>query len=91
LTSERTYVTVLLFNHTKRNVMNAPKKIVTSKPIEYHAAPYGHIATIPKGSELIPADNLPQGGYWVLPWEGMTEEQESWERNYGFHLKDGEF
>jgi len=26
-------------------------------------------------------------GFWSEPWEGMTEEDESWERNYGFYIE----
>lgn len=62
--------------------------IKTTKAIEYNCAPYGHIATIPAGTELIPASNLPNGGYWAEPWEGMSEEAESWMNNYGFHITD---
>lgn len=58
----------------------------TTKPIEYSCAPYGHIATIPAGTKLTPATNLPDGGFWAEPWEGMSEQAESWERNYGFHI-----
>ena len=62
----------------------------TKKEIRYKSAPYGHIAIIPKGTPVIPADNLPQGGYWAEPWSGMNEQEESWQRNYGFHLTDEE-
>jgi hypothetical protein len=64
---------------------------VTTKPIEYKAAPYGFIATIPAGSKVVPADNLPDGGYWVEQWEGMTEVEEAWGRSYGFHLTEEDF
>lgn len=62
----------------------------TRETIEYHAAPYGKVATIPAGTPVIPADNLPDGGWWAEPWEGMSEAEESWERNYGFLLDDSE-
>lgn len=63
-----------------------PKR--TRKEIVYKEAPYGYIATIPAGVSVEPADNLPQGGYWVQPWEGMTEKEEAWHRNYGFHVDE---
>ena len=58
----------------------------TKEEIEYKAAPYGRIATIPKGTAVIPADNLPIGGFWVQPWPGMDEQADGWMRNYGFLL-----
>jgi hypothetical protein len=62
----------------------------TTKPIEYRSAPYGHIATIPAGTKLIPASNLPDGGYWAEPWDGMTSIEEAWQRNYGFHITESD-
>jgi hypothetical protein len=62
----------------------------TKSQIEYKAAPYGRIATIPAGAQVIPATNLPQGGFWVEAWEGMTDKAESWGRNYGFHVTSDE-
>ena len=59
---------------------------VTTKPIEYHAAPYGAIALIPEGTPVTPATNLPEDKFWASPWEGMTPEAESWARSYGFLL-----
>jgi len=64
--------------------------LVTSKDIVYKVAGRGHIATIPKGTPVIDASNLPIGGYWVLRWVGMTDEQDSWWRNYGFHVWETE-
>jgi hypothetical protein len=58
----------------------------TPREIEYRAAPYGHVATIPKGTALFPATNLPEGGWWAGAWEGMTDQDMSWAANYGFHL-----
>ena len=63
--------------------------LVTKHVIDYQAAPYGHIATIPVGTPVEPATNLPIKEteiplYWVKPWKGMTPEAESWQRNYGF-------
>ena len=64
--------------------------LVTNRRIDYRAAPYGHITTIPEGTTVIPATNLPEPNqYWAEPWEGMSDHAESWERNYGF-LIDGE-
>tara|TARA_Y100000114_G_scaffold148683_1_gene162039 strand:- start:373 stop:543 length:171 start_codon:yes stop_codon:yes gene_type:complete len=51
--------------------------------------PYGLIATIPKGTRVIPADNLPQGGFWAEKWEGMSAIQEAWLDSYGFHIAAG--
>jgi len=63
--------------------------LVTNHPIEYRAAPYGRITTIPKGTPVIPATNLPdRDKYWSEPWDGMDQSAESWFRNYGF-LIDG--
>lgn len=62
----------------------------TKSQIKYKAAPYGHIATIPAGIPVRPATNLPEGGFWVEPWEGMTAKAESWCRNYGFHVASDE-
>ena len=60
----------------------------TTKPIIYKAMPYGYIATIPAGVKVIPAANLPRGGYWVdEPWQGMTEKAISWLNGYGFHIE----
>jgi hypothetical protein len=56
---------------------------VTKLEITYKS-PTGRY-TIPKGTECKPATNLPDKAlYWVEPWEGMSEGDESWIRNYGF-------
>ena len=57
----------------------------TKREIQYRAL-LGWIATIPAGTPVVPADNLPEGGYWVLPWPEMNEDAKSWNRNYGFHV-----
>jgi len=63
----------------------------TKTNIIYKAMPYGLIATIPAGTPCIPASNLPKGGYWIAgPWPGISERAESWLRNYGFHIEEGE-
>ena len=72
---------------------NGSDKLKTKRAIEYKAAPYGYITMIPAGVECIPADNLPDdepARFWVEPWEGMTDEAESWERSYGFLLEASE-
>lgn len=58
----------------------------TTKDIVYRSPTYGLIGTIPAGTEVSPATNLPNtnGCFWAEPWEGMTEKEESWSRNYGF-------
>jgi len=62
----------------------------TNRNIEYKSAPYGFIANIPKGTNVVPANNLPGPvRYWAEAWKGMTEFQMSWADNYGF-LIDGE-
>lgn len=64
-------------------------ELVTRSTIEYRAAPYGYITTIPKGTSVIPASNLPAtpARFWAEPWEGMSEDAEGWERNYGFLIE----
>ena len=63
----------------------------TKYNIPYAAFPNGTIATIPAGTPVVPATNLPEGGYWVdEEWDGMTDEQQSWMRNYGFLVTDEE-
>ncbi len=61
----------------------------TKHDIAYESMPYGLIATIPKGTRVIPADNLPQGGFWAEKWEGMSAIQEAWLDSYGFHIAAG--
>lgn len=63
--------------------------LVTKSDIEYSVAPYGVIAVIPEGTEVLPATNLPldqEKKYWVKNWRGMSEKEESWAANYGFLL-----
>lgn len=57
----------------------------TKQAIEYRK-PWGVGSfTIPKGVKVNPASNLPNScGYWAESWDGMTEEEESHQRNYGF-------
>ena len=63
---------------------------VTKRKIRYEAAFYGYITTIPKGTQVSPATNISNGGWWVESWPEMSEIAESWKRNYGFHLCDEE-
>jgi hypothetical protein len=66
---------------------------VVNEDLKYRAS-WGHRTFhIPAGTPVIPASNLPDEGlkrYWVEPWEGMTEEEESWQRNYGFLVTEEE-
>ena len=64
----------------------AMEKARTSHAIEY-SLPMGGKVTIPAGTPVEPASNLPDSSpikYWVKPWQGMDEYAESHERNYGF-------
>lgn len=65
----------------------------TVAPIEYFAAPYGKIATIPAGTSVIRAKNLPDNGeklYWAKGWRRMTQLERSWKNSYGFLLTEKE-
>jgi hypothetical protein len=64
-------------------------RMVTKADISYELFGTGKVS-IPEGTPVIPADNLPDGGWWVEPWEDMSKLAESWERNYGFLLRDDE-
>ena len=62
--------------------------MITKDTIEYRT-PNGHVATIPKGTEVVPATNLPEEGgprFWAESWDGMGQKAESWARSYGFLL-----
>ena len=67
----------------------------TSKNIRYHISGSGN-TVIPKGTAVFPADNLPLSlddglpRYWAEPWEGMSDDEASWERNYGFLIHPDE-
>ena len=63
---------------------------VTKYKIDYNSMPYGALAKIPKGTPVTPAHNLPDGGYWVENWKGMTKAQRSWADNYGYHVTESE-
>ena len=66
----------------------------TKTAIEYVSVPQGYVATIPAGTEVVEATNVPshdgQKRYWAEPWVGMSEEAESWARTYGFLLDASE-
>ena len=69
-----------------------PKPVVTHD-IDYKAAPYGYIATIPAGTPVIRATNLPPESeikYWAESWDNMSEQAQGWQRNYGFGLSESE-
>jgi hypothetical protein len=56
----------------------------TATDIEYRMEWCGK-TTIPAGTPVIPADNLPgPSRYWAESWDGMTETDQSWARTYGF-------
>lgn len=65
--------------------------MILTNAIEYHSAPYGFIAKIPKGTKLDPADNLPQENgvkkYWARAWPAMQKKARSWHENYGFLIE----
>ena len=57
----------------------------TAKDIVYVTMPYGKRVVIPKHTKVYPATNLPEKDkYWVEDWVGMSDEEKSWNRNYGF-------
>ena len=63
----------------------------TIRELKFYSAPYGYIATIPKGTPVIPASNLPRKDhFWAEEWQGMTEVASSWQRNYGFLIAPNE-
>lgn len=64
----------------------------TKKEIDYKSAPYGRIATIPMGTPVVRATNLPEKDkYWCEAWsEEMNEQEDGWLRNYGFLLSEDE-
>jgi len=67
----------------------------TLAPIEYSAAPYGKITTIPSGTSVTLAKNQPprddgQKQYFSKGWRGMTARERSWKDSYGFLLLEKE-
>lgn len=62
-------------------------RLVTIEEIEYSPAGTLQKFIIPAGTQVIPADNLPDSGaFWAVEWQNMGTEAESWGRNYGFLL-----
>jgi len=61
--------------------------LVTKETITYHTGT--GIFSIPKGVPVTLATNLVllKQHYWVEPWEGMSAQAESWQRNYGFLVR----
>lgn len=63
----------------------------TMAPIEYKAAGTLFKCTIPAGTEVVPATNLPHHPeaprFWAKAWDDMDDSAESWERSYGFLLE----
>jgi len=47
-------------------------------------------ATIPKGTAVRPADNLPPGGYWVDVPANASAELASWLNVYGVRVGPGD-
>lgn len=70
------------------------QKYKTSVEVNYSRGWSHTIIKIPKGSAVVPADNLPKGsGFWLvdLPeayWEDFTAI--SWHMNYGILLNEVE-
>lgn len=62
----------------------------TKEEIRYEVAHQYNVTVIPVGTKVVPTHNLPKGGYWACPWDGMTPQEESWMRNYGFHILEEE-
>ena len=63
----------------------------TKHEVHYQSAPYGAVTRIPKGTAVVPANNLPDDGkFWAAPWPNMSETEQSWHRNYGFLIEADE-
>ena len=63
--------------------------MITKNEIVYKAAPYGYVATIPKGTRVMRATNLPEedgAQFFAEAWGGMDTIETMWHRNYGFLL-----
>ena len=46
--------------------------------------------SVPPGTPVIPATNLPRGGWWVEPWEGMTEDERMIREGQGIWISEEE-
>lgn len=63
----------------------------TKKEIKQKVEPCGKTFTIPAHTPVIPATNLPQGGYWVEKWsDELDDHTDSVLRNIGFHVTEDE-
>jgi hypothetical protein len=62
----------------------------TSDDIRYKFGFLGSklVENIPAGTPVVPADNLPQGGYWVEQWEGMSYAARCHQSAHGFHVTE---
>jgi len=64
----------------------------TNKDISYTAYT-GHTIKIPKGTEVVPAHNLPKDNesgiaYWALEWPHMSEYAMGHMRTYGYGITE---
>ena len=59
----------------------------TKRDIQYYSN-MGYVCTIPKGTPVKQARNLPDDmfAFWCEKWDDMNEIAESYYRNYGFLL-----
>jgi hypothetical protein len=67
----------------------------TFEQIKYQERDSGlriHTFIIPKGTKVVPANNLPgkDESFWAEPWDGMSAEAADWQRNIGFLLTRSE-
>lgn len=66
----------------------------TKKAITYQWAGQLSSVNIPKGTEVVPANNLPEKAenkrYWVQPWEGINSLEEAHIDGYGCLLNQNE-
>ena len=47
----------------------------TEKRLRMKFYPSMKVVSVPPGTPVIPATDLPRGGWWVEPWEGMNENE----------------
>ena len=65
----------------------------TSKELTFSPMGFNGSVTIPAGTLVTRATNLPEDSeikFWVEPWEGCTEYERRWCETYGFGLRRGE-
>lgn len=62
--------------------------MILKKPLTYRFFPRGGQTVIPAGTRCDPARNLPVDEgfkkYWARGWRGMSADDRSHQRNYGF-------